>query len=201
VRKLTTADVRNIYEYEGTRAATRERVIALKRARRVQVGPHLSFLFENRETVLFQIQEMCRTERIVHEAKVREEVDVYNELVPDDGQLSATLFIEVEDAGRIKEVLDGFIGIDTSEHVWIEVGDGHRVPGRFEAGRSDEERGKISAVHFVKFTFTPDHVRAFREAPVFLLVDHPGERARVQLPPEVRAALLEDLAPAGSLPA
>ena len=194
MKRLELSDIKNIYEYEKIRPAIRERVIDLKRRRRVQVGPHLSLLFENRETVLFQIQEMCRAERIVDDVKVQDEIEVYNELIPGDRQLSATLFIEIEDPERIKEVLDRFMGIDSGEHVWIQIGKEHAIPARFEAGHSDEERGKLSAVHFVKFSFTPEQVRAFRDAEVFLVVDHLAEKVRVRLPDEVKASLLEDLA-------
>ncbi len=194
MKKIELSDVKNIYEYEKVRPAMRQRIIDLKRHRRVHVGPHLSLLFENRETVLFQIQEMCRAERIVDNARVQDEIDVYNELIPGDRELSATLFIEVEDPDRIKELLDRFMGIDSGEHVWIQIGKEHVIAGRFEAGHSDEERGKLSAVHFVKFSFTPEQVRAFRDADVYLVVDHPAERTRVRLPDEVKASLLEDLA-------
>ncbi len=193
MKKIERSDVKNIYEYEKARQPMRQRIIALKRHRRVQVGSHLSFVFENRETVLFQIQEMCRAERIVDDAKVQEEIDVYNDLIPGDRELSATLFIEIEEPSRIHAVLDRFMGIDAGEHVWIQVGNEHAIPGRFEAGHSDEERGKLSAVHFVRFSFTPEQVGAFRDSEVFLVVDHPGERARVRFPDEVKASLLEDL--------
>jgi hypothetical protein len=193
MKKLELSDVKNIYEYEKIRDAGRARIIDLKRRRRIQVGAHLSLVFENRATVLFQIQEMCRAERIVDDAKVQDEVNVYNDLIPDDGELSATLFIEIEDPSRIQEVLDRFMGIDAGDHLWIQIGREHAIPGRFEAGHSDEERGKISAVHFVKFAFTPEQVRAFREGEVYLVVEHPAERARVRLPDGLKTSLLEDL--------
>ncbi len=194
MKKLELADVKNIDEYEKAREEMRRRVIGLKRRRRVQVGEHLSFVFENRETVLFQIQEMCRVERTVDENKVQAEVDVYNDLIPGDSELSATLMIEIQDSSRIQPVLDRLMGIDTGEHVWIRVGKDHTIPGRFEAGRSDEERGKISAVHFVRFRFPPRAIQAFREQEAYLVVDHPGEKARTRVPDEVKASLLEDLA-------
>lgn len=193
MRKIELREIRPLHEYEKVRGEMRGRVIELKRRRRIQVGAHLSLVFENRETVLFQIQEMLRAERIVEDARVQDEVDVYNDLIPDEGELSATLFIEIEDPARIKEILDRLMGIDVGDHLWIEIGGMPAVPGRFEAGRSDEERGKLSAVHFVRFRFSPAEVRAFREAEVFLVVDHPGERARVRVPDEVKASLLEDL--------
>lgn len=193
MKKIERSEVRNIYEYETARDAFRRRIIDLKQGRRVQAGPYLSFLFENRETVLFQIQEMCRTERIVDDARVQEEIDVYNDLIPGERELSATLFIEIEEPARVQEVLDRLMGIDVGDHVWIQAGKEYAIPGRFEAGRSDEERGKISAVHFVRFAFTLEQVEAFRNSEVFLVVDHPGERVRVRLPDDVKASLLEDL--------
>ena len=186
-------DVVNFFEYEKIRDERRHRVIELKGRRRVAVGAYLSFVFENRETLLFQIQEMCRAERIVDDAKVQEEIDVYSALLPGPRELSATLFIEIADKDQIKPVLDRFMGIDTGRHVRFEVGRGITVPGAFEAGHSDEEKGKLAAVHFVRFAFSPEAARAFREDDVQLVVDHPAARARTRLSPETKAELLTDL--------
>jgi hypothetical protein len=175
------------------REEVRQRIIDLKRRRRVQVGRHLCFVFENRETALFQIQEMCRVERIVDEAKIREEVEVYNDLIPSENELSATLLIEIEDRAEIQPVLDRLMGIDSGEHVWIQAGKEYAIPAQFEPGRSDEERGKISAVHFVRFRFPPAAIKVFEEQDAYLVVDHPGEKTRTRIPEEVKASLLEDL--------
>jgi hypothetical protein len=190
--KIRPDEVINFFEYEKVRDARRASVIELKRRRRVSAGRYLSLVFENRETVLFQIQEMCRAERIAADAKVQEELDVYNVLLPGPWELSATLFIEIEDMTRIKPVLDQLMGIDTGQCVWLQVGREFAVPGKFEAGHSDEEKGKLAAVHFVRFRFSPEAARAFREADVHLVVDHPAERARARLSDETRAALLQD---------
>jgi hypothetical protein len=194
-RAIRLADVVNFFEYEKVREERRRRVIELKRKRRVQVGPYLSFVFENRETLLFQIQEMCRAERIVDDAKVQEEIDVYSALLPGPGELSATVFIEIADKDQIKPVLDRFMGIDTGRHVWLEIDGGPRVPGTFEAGHSDEEKGKLAAVHFVRFAFSPEAVSAFRTSAVDLVTDHPAARARARLSEETKAELLADLGP------
>jgi hypothetical protein len=186
-------DVLNFFEYEKVREDRRRRVIDLKRRRRVAVGPYLSFVFENRETLLFQIQEMCRVERITDDVKVQEEIDVYSALLPGPGELSATLFIEIPDKDLIKPVLDRFMGIDTGRHVWFEIAGGPRVPGLFEAGHSDEEKGKLAAVHFVRFAFTPEAIGAFRTGAVDLVTDHPATRARTRLSDETKAELLTDL--------
>jgi len=191
--KIRLGDVLNFFEYEKVRDEMRGRVIALKRVHRVSVGRYLSFLFENRDTLLFQIQEMCRAERITDAARIQDEIDVYGALLPRAGELSATMMIEIEDKAQIKPVLDRFMGIDTGQHVWMQVGREFAVPGEFEAGHSDEERGKLSAVHFVRFAFPEPAIRAFRESEVYLVADHPAERARARLAERTKAALVEDL--------
>jgi hypothetical protein len=194
MEKIRLDDVVNFFEYEKIREARRAHVIELKRRRRVAVGGHLSFVFENRETVLFQIQEMCRAERIATDTKVQDEIDVYNALLPGPRELSATLFIEIEDMARIKPTLDRLMGIDSGQCVWLQVGREFAVPGEFEAGHSDEEKGKLAAVHFVRFRFTPEAAQAFATAEVHLVLDHPAERARTRLSDETRAELARDLA-------
>ncbi len=192
MKPIAPSEILNLYDYEKVRAARRVAVIALKRARRVPVGRYLSFVFENRLTVWFQIQEMVRAERIVDEAKIAEEVSVYNELLPRPGELAATMMIEIAESADIQPVLDRLLGIDTRDDVRLEVG-GHVVVGLFEAGRSDEERGKISAVHFVRFPLPPEAQRRFREAEVALVLQHPNERARTVLSKETKESLGEDL--------
>src|SRR5262249_14846018 len=130
---------------------------------------------------------------IVADAKIQEEIDVYSPLLPGAGELSATMMIEIEDRDQIKPVLDRFMGIDVGRHVFVEVGRDFRIPGAFEAGRSDEEKGKLSAVHFVRFALPEPAIRAFRASEVALVVDHPAERSRTPLSEETKAALYEDL--------
>jgi hypothetical protein len=193
MKPIARGDILNLYEYEKMREARRREVIALKERRRVGVGRYLSFVFENRETVWFQIQEMIRAERIVDEAKIEDEIAVYNTLLPGPGELSATMLIEIADAAQIKPVLDKLLGIDTRDYVRMEVGS-HVVVGRFETGHSDEELGKLSAVHFVRFPLPPAARRAFATAEVALVVEHPNERARAVLDEATRESLAADIA-------
>ena len=193
MKLLETREILNLVEYEKVREARRREIIELKRPRRVQVGRYLTFVFENRETMWFQIQEMVRAERLVDEAKIAEEVEVYNGLLPRAGELSATMLIEIVDASQIKPVLDRLLGIDTRDYVRMTVGP-HVIVGDFEAGHSDEERGKLSAVHFVRFALPPEARRSFATAEVALVVEHPNERARSVLSDETRRSLLADLA-------
>ena len=191
MQEIRFDEVTNLYEYEKMREAFRRDIIALKVRRRVAVGDRLSFLFENRRTVLFQIQEMIRAERIVADERVQDEIDVYNELIPGPGELSATMMIEIEEKSRVKPELDRFMGIDSGRYVWLQVGRDRAIAGRFEAGHSKED--KLAAVHFVRFVLPAGAREAFGREPVALVVDHPNYRARAELPGEVRAALLEDL--------
>jgi hypothetical protein len=193
MKPIAFADILNVYEYEKVRDARRRELIGLKTERRVEVGRYLSFVFENRDTVWFQIQEMVRAERIVDDGKIADEIEVYNTLLPRPGELAATMFIEIGEAERIKPVLDSLLGIDTGAHVWLTVGP-HTVPGAFEAGHSDEDLSKLSAVHFVRFALPPEARRLFADAEVALVVDHPADPGRTVLTPTVRRRLAADFA-------
>jgi len=197
MRKVERGEVKDLVAYEKAREAMRARVIGIKTHRRVALGPNLSLLFENRDTVLFQIQEMVRAERLVDDARIQEEIDVYNALLPERGELSATIFIEIPELVRmppdeVRETVNRFQGLDR-DRVWLEV-EGRRIPARFESGHSREE--KMAAVHYVRFAL-PDVARAsLREgsADARLVVEHPHYRAETSLSAETRRALREDLA-------
>ena len=193
MKPLTVAEILNIHEYEKVREARRRAIIELKRQRRVALGRYLSFVFENRETVWFQIQEMVRAERIVDDAKIADEIAVYNSLLPRPGELAATMFIEIDEPDRVKPVLDALLGIDTRDYVRLHVGP-HVVIGAFEVGHSDEELGKLSAVHFVRFALPVAARRDFARSDVALVVEHPNERGRTVLGEATRRRLAEDLA-------
>ncbi|HTM21786.1 MAG TPA: DUF3501 family protein, partial [Kofleriaceae bacterium] len=133
MRPITRTDIKGPAIYAGMRDDFRKRIIELKKSRRVIVGDRVSLVFENRHTLIFQIEEMLRTEGITEADKIQDEIDVYNEMLPGADSLSATLFIELPpDADRRRE-LDRLIGLD--EHVLLHVGP-HAVRARFEPGRS-----------------------------------------------------------------
>src|SRR6185503_11935896 len=150
MKKIVLDDILGFRAYETVRDNFRKDIIEKKKRRRLAVGDKVSLVFENRDTVVFQIQEMLRAERITDLDKVREEIAVYNELIPNPGELSATLFLEIEDQAHLREDLLKFLGID--EAVFFKVG-GHVVAGLFEEGHSKED--KISAVQYVRFSFDP----------------------------------------------
>jgi hypothetical protein len=123
--------------YEKGRQDFRRRIIELKQKRRVSLGDRVSLVFENRETVIFQIQEMLRVERITDLDKIREEIATYNQLIPDSRELSATMFLEIENQTHLRDQLLKFLGIE--EAIRFNIGR-HSVPIRFEAGRSRETK-------------------------------------------------------------
>ena len=162
MRRLSADEIVDRARYEALRPAYREAVIAHKRKRRVAVGEKMTMLFEDRETLRFQIQEMLWVERSEEPAKIEHEVEVYNELIPDAGELSATLFIEITEAGQIRPELDRLIGIDEHVHIVLGEGDDERViTARFDSGQMDTER--ISAVHYLRFSLAADEIAELRD--------------------------------------
>jgi hypothetical protein len=192
VNVITANDLMSYEEYERRREAFRTKIIALKQRRRISVGPFITMVFENRETLQFQIQEMIRAERIIEPAKVQDELDVYNALLPQQNELSATLLIEITDEAKMKENLDQFMGLDHGEKVAIIAG-GEEAFGEFEGGRSHET--KISAVHFVRFRPSAEMKRAFADLtrPVTIRVIHGEYHQEVPVPGSMREEWLADL--------
>jgi hypothetical protein len=201
MNRLTLSDVKNLHEYELIRDDWKREVIAVKARRRVNLGEWISLVFENRLTVLHQVQEMCRVERIVKPEAVQQELDVYNDLLPGAGELAATLLVEITDVDRVKVELDKLVGLTSGEHLWLELA-GRRVFGRFLGGQSREDR--VAAVQYVRFPVGTDAgSRAALESgplPVVLHIAHPHVRASSLLRPETRRELALDLG-AGAEPA
>jgi hypothetical protein len=148
MRQVTLTDLVDITEYEKNRDDIRKVVMEHKARRRVALGPDISLTFEDRQTIIFQIQEMMRAERMVHDEVIQEEIDIYNTLLPDENNLSATLFIEITEEARIKEMLHEFLGLTDGKSLWLQLGE-EKAFAEFEAGRSEED--KISSVHYVRF--------------------------------------------------
>ena len=189
MKKVALNDIMGLAAYEKVRENFRRRIIELKQARRVAVGNRVTLVFENRDTVIFQIQEMVRAERIVDLDKIREEIEVYNELIPEPGELSATLFLEIVDQTHLREELLKFLGID--EAVYFKVGS-HSIHARFEAGHSKED--KISAVQYVKFPFSEEARMALIEGEeAAIVIDHPNYQARALIERRTRQLLMKDL--------
>ena len=193
MEKIGAQDILPLGEYEKIREDSRRRIWEIKKGRRLLVGDYISILFENRETVIHQIQEMIRAEQIKDPIRIQEEIDAYNPLIPDHGELSFTLFIEIEEQERIKEMLDSLMGIDEIGIVYIQIEEEIKIPAIFEKGRSKED--KISAVHYVKFKFNEAEKKAFLDTsiPVYLIIDHPNYKAQAEIGHASRKELGTDL--------
>lgn len=185
--------------YEAIREQFRTRVIAEKKARRVALGLQASCIFENRDTALMQIQEMLRTERITREASILHEMETYNQLVPREHELSATVFIEVEEKSDREKFLFEAKGLDRAFSLVI---DGTSCHGKHDEARENPDR--TTAVHYLKFPLEPAAEAALRavrtkakkpaDVTVELVVDHSRYSARTTLPASLVLSLAEDLA-------
>ncbi|MDA8380933.1 MAG: DUF3501 family protein [Actinomycetota bacterium] len=199
-RALTLADIADLRAYERERDAFRAEVIALKRVRRVAVGPIVTLVFENRTTVRFQVQEMARAERMISDEQIQGELDAYNVLIPGPGELSATLFIELTGDEDLRTWLPKLVGIERAVELRIgePSGEGsypHIVRSVPEAGHAASlTRAETTpSVHYVQFSLTPEQVVAFADGPVALAVAHPAYGASTELGDATRASLLGDL--------
>jgi hypothetical protein len=200
-RKLTIDDNADLRAYERERDEFRDRIIALKKVRRVPVGPIITVMFENRETMRFQIQEMARAEKILSDEAIQHEVDTYNALIPDPGQLSATLFLELTSKMQLIEWLPKLVGVERSVELVLGSGDDAVVVPCIPEEAHEEQltRPDVTAsVHYLRFELSPAEVEAFGRADagsVQLRVNHPQYDEATTLSAETVASLLEDLRP------
>ncbi len=193
MKPIVRSEVLPLGEYEAIRAKFRARVVAEKRPRRVEVGEHMSVLFENRDTVLLQIQEMMRVERITRDAAIDHEIATYNDLMPADDQLSMTLFIQIADKAKRESVLTACAGME--EHVALEVdGERYRAKAGEKAGADD---ARTTAVQYYKIALPPAVAERWRKGEVTsaaVVVDHVAYQHRGEMSDVTRAALGSDLA-------
>jgi len=191
VRPITRRDIKGPALYGPIRDDYRKRVIELKRPRRVLIGDRVSLVFENRHTLSVQIEEICRAENLTSEEQIESEIAVYNQLMPTQASLSATLFIELPHEVDPYVALKDLVGLD--EHVVLHIGP-HAIRASFEPGRATDD--KISAVQYTRYPLSPE-VRAALQAPgtpIAVEIDHPNYRHRVECPEATRASLAADYA-------
>ena len=179
--------------YARERNAFRARVIEHKKRRAVAPGEHVTLQFEDELTMRYQIQEMLRIERIFEEDGIQQELDSYNPLVPDGSNLKATMMIEYPDAAERQRSLARLKGIE--DRVWVQVEGGARVYAIADEDLERENEEKTSAVHFLRFELDQEMRKALRYGVGLTIgVDHPQYQASVEAAPQVRAALVADLA-------
>ena len=191
--KLTIDDINDLRAYERERDDFRREVIALKRRRRVPLGDIVTLVVENSQTIRFQIQEMARAEKLISDDAIETELRAYNPLIPDQGQLCATLFIELTSKDALTEWLPKLVGIEGS--VGLRLSDGEVVRAVV-----DEEHGAMltreeitASVHYIRWAMTPDQVERFAAGRVTLVADHPAYAAETGLADDTVAELAADL--------
>ncbi len=168
--------------YRDQRDAERQRIFGIKSDRRIHLGEALTFLFENHDTIRYQVQEMMLHERLVKEAAIEHELETYNALLGGPGELGCSLLIEIDDPDERAKKLHAWLGLPG--HLYVELADGTRVYATFDPAQVGEDR--LSAVQYLKFATQ-------RRTPIAMGCDHPGYNAQTELTARQRQALTSDL--------
>ena len=193
MRKLVETDLLSLERYSRERPEFRARVMAHKKNRKLNVGPNTMWLFEDRLTVQYQVQEMLRTERIFEAEGIAEELAAYNPLIPDGRNWKATLLIEYADPEIRRVQLEKLRGIE--DRCWVQVAGCTRLFAIADEDLERENDVKTSAVHFLRFELDEPMVAALRGGAALAVgVDHPNYQHEMTVPENARAALLADLA-------
>jgi hypothetical protein len=190
-RQITEADILSDKDYATQRKTLRSEAIALKKHRRVEVGPYATFYFENYQTMWLQVQEMLRIEKGGKE-QIAGELEAYNPLIPQGDELIATLMLEIEDAKRRNATLLTLGGIE--ETIFMEIG-GTRVqatPTEYDDRTTPD--GKTSSVHWLRFKLTPEQIARFKSERVVIGIEHKNYGHMAVLGDDTRAALAQDFA-------
>ncbi len=179
---VVRSEILDYQTYEDAREAERASIFEVKRPRRIHLGDHLTFLFENHDTIRYQVQEILRAERIVRESAIRGELDIYNSMLGGPGRLGCALLIEIEDEAKRRPLLEAWLGVQ--ECLYAELADGTRIYAEFDPTQVGQDR--LSAVQYLVFTL-PD-------GPVRLGSDFAALELVVDLDEAQQAALAADLA-------
>lgn len=182
MRRVERKQVLPLEQYESAREEFRQKAMLAKALRRVHVGEHLTFLFENHETTLYQIQEMLRAEKTTDEAHTKHEIETYNEILGEQGELGCTLLIEIDDPQKRDVLLRQWLKLP--ESIYIKTQEGTKVRPKFDARQVGEHR--ISSVHYMKF-------RLGDQIPVGVGCDLPDLSLEAALSPQQTAALCQDI--------
>jgi hypothetical protein len=193
MQKLARQDLMTLEQYSVERARLRAEIIAHKQLRNVQVGPNMSWLFEDRATIRYQVLEMLRVERIFEAAGIQDELDAYNPLIPSGTNWKATLLLEFPDPGARQVALAKLIGVE--DRCWVRVSEMERVFAIADEDLERENAEKTSAVHFLRFELSPSMIEAAKSGGSLSVgVDHENYRHSIApLSAAVRDALTLDL--------
>jgi len=192
-QSLTRSDLLGLEQYARERAAIRTRIIAHKKDRTVHIGPNATWVFEDRETIRYQIQEMLRAERIFEEQGIQDELDAYNPLIPDGMNLKVTFLLEFPDENERRAALTKLKGIE--RRCWVQVGGCQRVNAIADEDLERENEEKTSSVHFLRFELSSEMCSKLESgASLSVGIDHAHYSHDVSpLPQQVRDSLAADI--------
>jgi hypothetical protein len=194
MEKLSRDDLYSLEQYAEMRPAFREKVLAHKKNRRLDLGTNAALYFEDRLTMQYQVQEMLRIEKIFEADGINEELDAYNPLIPDGSNWKATFMVEFPDIEERKAMLAQLVGIE--DRVYVQVADFDRVYPIADEDLERDSEEKTSAVHFLRFEFPQEQVTALRNgASLVAGIDHDNYRVEVApVPDNIRKSLINDFA-------
>ena len=171
MEKLNKSDLFSLEEYSINRDSFRKKVLEEKQHRKVYIGEHVVLLFENKNTIQYQIQEMLRIEKIFDAEGIQEELDAYNPLIPDGSNLKAVMLIEYPNVEERKEKLKILKGIERK--IWIKVGSHNKVFAIADEDLEREDETKTSAVHYLRYEFSPSMINDWKnDASIVMGIDH-----------------------------
>ena len=171
MEKLNKSDLFSLEEYSINRDSFRKKVLEEKKHRKVYIGEHVVLLFENKNTIQYQIQEMLRIEKIFDAEGIQEELDAYNPLIPDGSNLKAVMLIEYPDVEERKEKLKILKGIE--KKIWIKVGSHNKVFAIADEDLEREDETKTSAVHYLRYEFSASMINDWKnDSSIVMGIDH-----------------------------
>ena len=171
MEKLNKSDLFSLEEYSINRDSFRKKVLEEKRRRKVYIGEHVALLFENKNTIQYQIQEMLRIEKIFDAEGIQEELDAYNPLIPDGTNLKAVMLIEYPNVEERKEKLKILKGIE--KKIWIKVGSHNKVFAIADEDLEREDETKTSAVHYLRYEFSASMINDWKNnSSIVMGIDH-----------------------------
>jgi hypothetical protein len=192
LKKITMTEILPLADYERVRNILRPLFIHEKERRRLHLGAHLTFIFENAQTEWYQVEEMIRSEKMTNREPIQHEIDTYNELIPEPGELVATMLIEYPEAAERDAALARLVGLE--RHLWLKIGP-QKIAARFDDRQMSDE--KVSAVQFVRFKLEGVDAAQLLElagkGEVAVEADHPSLAARSEIGGLLAASLAEDL--------
>ena len=192
MKKLTTSDLFSLEEYDKSREEIKRNLLLHKKNRSVKVGDNVLLLFEDYETIKYQVQEMLRIEKIFKEPEINEEISAYTSLIPDGDNLKATMLIMYPDVEERKVMLNKLN--DLENNIYLSIDNNKKV---FAVSDEDLERtkdGKTSAVHFMRFELTKDMITNIKVGlPIMFGIDHDLYKTEIIVAPKIQRALIIDL--------